>query len=86
MSYYRGPRAGKTFQLSWPEWLEFCAEQDIDPIENCEHGFDLGLGDSFTVACYDPPDEIEHLQDIQHREDVFSLRRWRETIITRRMR
>lgn len=49
------PRSGKTFQISFPEWIEFCAEQGIDPIENCEHGFDLGLGDSYTVACYEIP-------------------------------
>jgi len=46
-------RAGKTYSLNWKEWVEFCAEQDIDPSENCEQSFDLGGGHSFTVACYD---------------------------------
>ena len=72
------PRAGKTFEIPWPEWVQFCAEQGIDPIEECECGFDLGGGDSYTVACYDPPEEIKHLADLQQREDEFSRRRWRE--------
>ncbi|MCK4759333.1 MAG: hypothetical protein KAT69_04760 [Candidatus Aminicenantes bacterium] len=51
------PRAGKTYQISFPEWIEFCAEQGIDPVENCECGFDLGGGDSYTVACYEIPEK-----------------------------
>ena len=78
MSYYRDPRAGKMYQIPWSEWLEFCAEHGIDPIENCELGFDLGGGNSYTMACYDPPEEVSHLQDRQWREDEFSQRRWRE--------
>jgi len=46
-------RAGKTYSLNWKKWVEFCAEQDIDANENCEHSFDLGGGHSFTVTCYD---------------------------------
>ena len=53
------PRAGKTYQISFPEWIQFCAEQDIDPVENCECGFDLGGGDSYTVACYEIPDQAK---------------------------
>lgn len=71
------PRAEKTFEMTWKEWIEFCTEQEVDPIENCEHGFDLGGGASFTVACYDVPDEVAHLIDIQHKLDVFHLRRWK---------
>lgn len=74
----RDKRAGKTFQLPWPEWVEFCTEHGIDPIEDCECGFDLGGGDSFTVACYYPPDEEAHLQERQEQVDEFSRRRWRE--------
>lgn len=54
------PRSGKIYQISFPEWIEFCAEQGIDPIGNCELGFDLGGGQSYLVACYDRPiDEKE---------------------------
>lgn len=70
-------RAGKTFHLNWPEWVQFCAEQDIDPIENREFGFDLGGGDSYDVVCCDQPDEVEHLDEQQERENEFSQQRWR---------
>jgi|GEM_PF-1952358 len=73
-------RAGKTYHLRWLEWIQFCAEQGIDPIENCEHSFDLGGGDSYTIACYDQPDEIEHLGESQEEEDEFSRRRWRGSV------
>ena len=53
----RDCRTGKTFQINWPEWVIFCNEQGIDPVENCEHGFDLGGGDSYDVVCYDEPEE-----------------------------
>lgn len=68
---------GVTQVLTWPEWKEFCVEQNMDPVENCEMGFDLGDGDSFTVACYEIPDELAHLEEVQRREDEFSRRRWR---------
>lgn len=71
------PRAGKTYHLSWSEWVRFCTEQSIDPIENCEHGFDLGGGDSCTMVCYDQPDEVKHIGEQQEQEDEFSQRRWR---------
>jgi hypothetical protein len=46
--------------LTWEQWVEFCAEYDIDPYENCEYGFDLGGGDSEEYYCYDdPPEELE---------------------------
>jgi len=57
----RDPRAGKTYRLSWPEWIQFCAEQGMDPIENCELSFDLGGGDSYTVACHEEPSVVEGL-------------------------
>lgn len=69
-------RAGKTYHLRWPEWIQFCAEQGIDPIENCEHGVDLGGGDSYEIVCYDQPDEVSHLEERQMKEDGFSRRRW----------
>lgn len=72
------PRVGKTYHLGWPEWVEFCAEQDIDPIEDCEFGFDLGGGDSYEVICHDQPDEVKHLGDRQEEEDEFNQQRWRE--------
>jgi len=53
------PRAGKTYQLTWEQWEEYCAEHGIDPREQCEDGEDLGGGDSFTVACYDKPPKEE---------------------------
>jgi len=74
----RDCRAGKTFQISWPEWIIFCNEQGIDPIENCELGFDLGGGDSYEIVCYDQPDEIKHLGERQEKEDEFNHRRWKE--------
>jgi len=52
-------RQGKTYSLNWKEWIEFCAEHDIDPRENCEYGFDLGGGYSFEVVCYEKPPEEE---------------------------
>ena len=53
-------RADKTYSLNWKEWVEFCAEYDIDPRENCEYGFDLGGGYSLEVVCYeDPPRKSE---------------------------
>ena len=70
-------RAGKTFELSWPEWVKFCAEHDTDSIENAEYGFDLDGGDSYTVACYDPPDEVAHLIESQEKLDSFNRKRWR---------
>lgn len=72
------PRSGKTFQLPWWQWVEFCAVQDVDPHEESEVGFDLGGGNSFTVACYYPPDEEAHLIEIQHKLDAFNRKRWRE--------
>jgi len=71
------PRAGKTFELPWWQWVQFCAEQDMDPYEESEIGFDLGLGSSFTVACYYPPDDAAHLIETQHKLDKFSRKRWR---------
>ena len=71
------PRAGKTYHLRWPEWIQFCAEQGIDPIDNCEHSFDLGGGNSYTMVCHDQPDEVKHLEERQEREDEFSRQRWR---------
>lgn len=66
---------GKTVEISWSAWLVFCEEADIDPYENCESGIDLGGGDSFTVACYYPPDEIAHLIEIQDKLDKFNKER-----------
>ena len=74
----RDKRAGKTFQLPWWQWVEFCAEQSVDPYEESEIGFDLGLGSSFTVACYYPPDEVAHMIEMQEKLDKFSRKRWRE--------
>lgn len=54
------PRVGKTYQLSWEEWVEYCAKHSIDPRKHCEDGKDLGGGHSYTVVCYDePPKEDE---------------------------
>ena len=54
------PRAGKTYSLTWEQWVEYCAEHNINPHQQCEDGYDLGGGDSFTVACHDkPPKEYE---------------------------
>ena len=47
----------KRVRLSWPEWVEYCAEHGIDPREQCEDGHDLGGGDSYEVVCYDVPEE-----------------------------
>ena len=68
----RDLRAGKTYRLNWEEWKEFCAEQDIDPHENCEHGFDLGGGDSFEIVCYEDPPKEEILEDLESklREEI----------------
>ena len=53
-------RVGKTYSLNCKEWVEFCAEHDIDARENCEYGFDLGGGNSLEVVCYeDPPRKSE---------------------------
>lgn len=49
------PRAGKTYSLTWEEWVEYCAERGIDPRKHCEDGEDLGGGDIFTVVCYEQP-------------------------------
>ena len=35
---------------NWEEWCSFCAEQNEDPYENCEIGFDLGGGDSYSIV------------------------------------
>jgi len=46
--------------LNWEQWVVFCRDQNIDPRENCECGFDLGGGDSEEYYCYDtPPPEEE---------------------------
>jgi hypothetical protein len=46
--------------LTWEQWAEFCREQEIDPRDNCEYGFDLGGGNSIEFYCYeDPPEEAE---------------------------
>jgi len=49
------PRTGKTYQLTWEQWVAYCAEHGIDPYEQEEDGYDLGGGNSFTIACYDEP-------------------------------
>lgn len=49
----------KTHRLSWPGWVEYCAEHDIDPREHCEDGYDLGGGNSITIMCADDPPEEE---------------------------
>lgn len=59
----RDCRAGKTYHLRWPEWIIFCNEQGIDPIENCELGFDLGGGHSYTVACYEIPFKAKEAEE-----------------------
>jgi len=71
------PRSGKTFQLPWWQWVEFCDAQGVDPYGESEIGFDLGGGNSYTVACYYPPEEVSHLEERQRKEDEFSRRRWR---------
>lgn len=49
-----------THHLTWEEWVEYCAEHDIDPREFCEDGHDLGGGNSIDFVCYeDPPEEEE---------------------------
>lgn len=45
----------KTIQLSWAEWLEYCAEHNLDPREQSEDGYDLGGGNSITFECHDDP-------------------------------
>lgn len=50
-------RSGKTFYVSWERWLSVCKENNVDPYENEEIGFDLGGGDSYTVAVH--PEERE---------------------------
>ncbi len=47
--------AGRTIRLNWQEWQEYCADNGIDPHENCEGGVDLGGGDSYEVVCVDEP-------------------------------
>ena len=51
--------AGKTIQLNWEEWQEYCAEHGLDPRKTCEDGVDLGGGDSYEVVCIDEPREIK---------------------------
>jgi hypothetical protein len=36
-------RNGETHQLAWWQWKQFCKEQGVDPCEESEIGFDLGL-------------------------------------------
>ncbi len=49
-----------TYHLTWEEWVEYCAEHDIDPREQCEDGHDLGGGNSIDFVCdEDPPEEEE---------------------------
>ena len=45
----------KTIRLSWPEWVEYCAEHDLDPRKQLEDGHDLGGGNSLTIECLDDP-------------------------------
>lgn len=68
----RDLRVGKTYRLSWKEWVIFCAEQKIDPVENCEFGFNLGGGDSYTVACYEKPSMVKGLSEFPG----ANLRNW----------
>lgn len=51
--------AGKTFKLSWVEWEEHCAANNIDPRENREDGVDLGGGDSYSIVCDEEPPKEE---------------------------
>jgi len=48
------------YVTNWEDWKEFCAEQNIDPYEHCDYGFDLGGGDSF---------DIEYIGDYPEREE-----------------
>lgn len=68
----RDLRAGKIYRLNWKEWVVFCAEQEIDPIKNCELVFGLGGGDSYTIACYEEPSMVKGLSAFPG----ASLRNW----------
>ena len=50
----------KTVRMNWKEWVEYCAEHDINPREFLEDHYDLGGGNSLAISCYeDPPEEEE---------------------------
>lgn len=53
----------KTIRMNWEEWIEYCAEHDIDPRKQSEDGYDLGGGYSISIICVDvPPEEKEKEQ------------------------
>ena len=67
------PRAGKTYYVSWEQWVKYCIEHGLNPYEQCEDGQDLGGGDSYTVVCNDdPPEEEEdHDEEWKNARDAY---------------
>ena len=50
-------RAGKTFYISWAEWVDFCDEYKIDPHKESECSIGLGGGDCYSVAIHEEDKE-----------------------------
>jgi len=75
------PRAGKTYSLTWQQWVAYCAEHGLDPYEQEEDGYDLGGGDSFTIACYERPPKKSRIKPerMDHMEVGAAFGKPRET-------